>query len=655
MPRRSATNPLPAKGKGRDVQASPKSRTPSKKRKRKSDLEEAVPEEMQCLRGVAFFYFPNDDVAPFRKSRIERAKSYGARWVKDLRDATHVFVDSKLTWKDIAKAFPPDLDASNRIIVKEVYPIDCIKDGCIHNPNQVRYHVKGCSYITATTGASRVAPRDADQDGPQKLAASPPNGHKWDHVPRPGAPLLDEDGSANHPVAQALPSVSQARRAPGATENGVGDFVTGGASHPEPEDELAQFVQMAREMKDIPLDGEEEVIDTSTKGEPDHAESDSEGEGNPKQRAKRKDIKWEDRFACNRAGTAAMAENNPNARTIEMLQQLYDCYEKTNDHWRSVAYRKAISTLKSCEIKITTAEEAIKLPGVGQRLADKIEEVVQTDKLKRLDYALNDPKAKILALFMGVYGVGHVQAQKWVTQGFQTLDDLRTRAKLTPNQLVGLGHYDDLNARIPRREMTALGKYVMKAAAKIDPQVELLIGGSYRRGSDSSGDIDFIVTKKGTQDVIDLVSFLQELVESLTREGFLTATLAALHSHRSGKDGPGSKWHGCCVLPRIAGSWNDNDEYRPVWRRIDFLLVPESEYGAALIYFTGDDIFNRSIRLLASKKGMRLNQRGLFTDVMRGAAQQKPTDGVLVEGRDEKKIFEALGVPWKPPEERVYS
>jgi DNA polymerase IV len=50
---------------------------------------------------------------------------------------------------------------------------------------------------------------------------------------------------------------------------------------------------------------------------------------------------------------------------------------------------------------------------------------------------------------------------------------------------------------------------------------------------------------------------------------------------------------------------------------------------------------------------MRLNQRGLYKDVMRGPGREKLTDGELVEGADEKKIFEILGVPWREPENRV--
>lgn len=104
-------------------------------------------------------------------------------------------------------------------------------------------------------------------------------------------------------------------------------------------------------------------------------------------------------------------------------------------------------------------------------------------------------------------------------------------------------------------------------------------------------------------------------------------------------------------------------------------MVPWDERGAALLYFTGNDIFNRSMRLLASKKGYGLNQRGLFKDVMRGPRREKLTEGTKVEGRDEKvslhpvpvpkrrgvlmivsgsqRIFEILGVPYRTPEERI--
>lgn len=61
---------------------------------------------------------------------------------------------------------------------------------------------------------------------------------------------------------------------------------------------------------------------------------------------------------------------------------------------------------------------------------------------------------------------------------------------------------------------------------------------------------------------------------------------------------------GVSVLP------HSEADVQPKWRRLDILVVAEVEMGAALIYFTGNDIFNRSLRLLASRLGYRLNQYG---------------------------------------------
>ncbi|KNE71616.1 hypothetical protein AMAG_20460 [Allomyces macrogynus ATCC 38327] len=86
-------------------------------------------------------------------------------------------------------------------------------------------------------------------------------------------------------------------------------------------------------------------------------------------------------------------------------------------------------------------------------------------------------------------------------------------------------------------------------------------------------------------------------------------------------------------------------------RRIDLLWVPIDELGASLLYFTGSDVFNRSMRLYAHRKGMSLNQHGLFANVVR-VKGQKLNGGTRIAGVDEAEIFEKLGIPYLPPEER---
>lgn len=340
-------------------------------------------------------------------------------------------------------------------------------------------------------------------------------------------------------------------------------------------------------------------------------------------------------FQCMQAHTGD--KNCPNAKTVEQLEKMANFKEMIGDQWRTRAYRNAISALKKQSKLIRTKEEALKLRNIGPRLASKIEEIVQTGALQQLEAEMSDPMLQLLATFTGVYGAGKAQALSWIAQGHRSLEDLKSRAKLTTNQRIGLEHYDDFAERIPREEVEQHAAIVQKVLLDADSEVEVIIGGSYRRGQKDSGDIDLLITKNASKEQIRKL-VIDVVVPRLFEVGFLKAGLATGSS-----EDETSKWHGACALP---GS--------RLWRRLDLLFVPGAERGAALLYFTGNDIFNRSIRFLAGKKGMRLNQHGLFGEVMRGPKRVKVTEGKLLEGKCEKRIFKLLGVPWRPPEHRRY-
>lgn len=697
---RSNTTPmLPSKRLlGMTDEESPSPSVVMKRRKREPSVK-LRPEEERVFQGLSFFYVPDNDIALARRLRITRAREYGALWTRTPITATHIIVDKSINYNDIVGVVASANKVSPPKVVNEDYPLDCIQFKSLLQNNQKKYLLSGQPMADEEEPSIAVAlPSSEESVHSLQLKAPPNNPKKWDYVPPAGTPSRSEESSQPSRVADTqTPAYSQTvildlsqmiasprelseedegpavvssdRTSPERILETVNSTIVvqthedrGEQFQCQEPDELSEYITMMLKYKNLPLDAEDEdshtVVDlTESISDVDQAGSEDERVQRRKAAKKRtrwgrKDLRYEDRFACNSAGEKNANAGNPNSRTIEVLQLMADYYDRVNDHWRTTAYRKAISTLKRQERKIATEADAFRLPNVGQRLAQKIEEIVTTDRLKRLECAQDEPMNDSLQLFLKIYGVGLSQAQQWYAQGFRTLGDLRRKAKLTPNQLIGIDHYDDLNTRIPRREVEALGVQVRRAAEQIDPEVELIVGGSYRRGAETSGDIDLIVTKPNTSSSSELRPFLDTLVQRLQGEDFLVARLA---SSRSATDG--SKWHGCCVLPRIAGL-NDNTDtgtgtdYRPIWRRIDFLLVPEAEMGAALIYFTGNDIFNRSIRLLASKKGMRLNQRGLYKDVLRGADRAKLTEGELVEGRNERRIFEILGVKWREPHER---
>jgi DNA polymerase IV len=669
--RRSATLPTTPSS----TLEQPASSGPGTRKRKRQLATKTIPESAKVFRGLAFYYIPNNDIAPARKLRIARAQEYGALWVRNLSEATHVIVDKNLVYKDIQDIVVPDV-AGLLTIVNEDYPLDCIQFKNLLNPDQARYKVVG-----HPSSKEKAVPGEAPQSSQTSDRSLRIKPSRTSRRSSSGTPPRDVQSSPG-PMDQTSRELEESEIAAPVPTFHQQDESTNKSPPPQKDDikdELSEYIQFVQQFKGLPLDPEDDEATQSSKGahgsdseEVDDGRSDDERTRKRVAGARkdRKELTFEDRFACNHGGTKDKSADaaNPNARTIEVLEQMCNYYDRINDHWRTTAYRKAITTLRRQTVKITTAEEAYRLPNIGQRLAAKIEEIATTNKLQRLDYAQEEPLDHVLQTFLNIYGVGLGRANKWIAQGFRTLDDLRQRANLTPNQRIGIDHYDDLNSRIPRAEVTALFGYVRREAARLDPAVELLVGGSYRRGADSSGDMDVIVTKKGTTSATDLVPFLEQLVEVLMRKGFLVATLAGLNHRRNTLHGePSSKWHGCCVLPPDATDLLPADSsIKPagIWRRIDFLLVPETEYGAALIYFTGNDIFNRSLRLLAAKKGMHLNQRGLYLRrsdrraakaARTGSCKMEGTvvqEGELLEGRDEKRIFEILGVKWREPWER---
>ncbi|KAI0910616.1 hypothetical protein F4823DRAFT_589573 [Ustulina deusta] len=584
------------------------------KRKRAKPLQMA-PESEQIFKGLCFFYIPNDDINPARRLRITKAREHGATWTQNSTEATHIIVDKGLSYDDIKPILDDSLSLSSIVLVNDRYPIECLRRGSVFDPNptveKYQYKVPGDPKSTEEP----TAPQPSTQDSNISLQVKPRRDAQTTSNATPGPTQGSSDLVPSSHPEELEPSKLGTRPTKGT------------AQAPPFTDELTACINAV-------LDDPEkhEYLDES---DPDVQASENEAPKKRRLRTRGNDTNanfGHDKFLCMRGGTKDNKLSGPNADIIRLLEEMAEEHILSNETWRVQSYRKAVATLRRQPKKIRTAKDAAALPNIGRSLAEHIEEIASTGRFQKLDEVRREPSREALKIFCNIYGVGVPTAKKWVELGYRTLDDLQTKVKLSANQQVGVKHYDDLLTRIPRAEVKALGGHVKDVAATIDSSVELIISGSHRRGADTSGDIDLIMTKNGTSSTQELVPFLDKLVDTLTRDGFLTAALA---SHRH--DG-GNKWHGCCVLPETAFP-GPKEDYRPVWRRIDFLLVPETEIGAALIYFTGNDLFNRSMRLLARKKNMKLNHKGLY-----GAG--------VDEGKDERKIFEILGVQWREPHER---
>ncbi|KAF3385372.1 DNA polymerase lambda [Penicillium rolfsii] len=593
---------------------------PAPKKRRTDSIVKLVPEEQRIFKELVFFFFPNNDISPSRRLRIQRAREYGAHCTLDWTDkVTHVIVDKDLQYQDLIKHIKIEPFPGNVVFVNESYPAECIRFRSILSPSQMRFRVEGNpasgqhDTLTPALAAVPVSVDSLPLKAPRK---------EQEQTPEPSQSPAQQVIYDSQPAPEVVST-------PAVPENS--------SEETRQRDALDETIAEAKATSHLPLDlidsSDEESGDSSSESEsldPVFSRSKQESREGPVVES------WARNFACMQKFEPDNKRDNPNNRTIEVLQQMLDYYTRTGDHWRTLAYRKGINSLRRQTKKITSKMEARSIPGIGERLAEKIEEIVLTDHLSRLDHTNETEADKIIQEFLGIYGCGLTQASKWVAQGYRSLSDLRERAPLTKNLRIGLERYHDFAQRIPRKEVEAHAAVVQKAIQVVDKDMQVIIGGSYRRGALDSGDIDLLITKPDAtlEQIRSLI--LDTVVPQLFHDGFLQVGLQTSH-----RNGGGSKWQGASVMPGSA-----------IWRRLDLLFVPGAEFGAAMLYFTGNDIFNRSMRLLARKRGMCLNQRGLFTDVLRHA-QVKVNRGRLVEGRDERRIFAALGVPWRPPEQRI--
>lgn len=134
------------------------------------------------------------------------------------------------------------------------------------------------------------------------------------------------------------------------------------------------------------------------------------------------------------------SNDNLNGDFCDFLMELAE-YEKNvsrNIH-KYNAYRKAVSVLASHNKRIKSGDEAKKLNGIGDKISQKIDEFLQTGKLRKLENIQRDETAQAISLLTRVSGIGPVKAADLVNMGIKTLQDLRLiEDKLNHHQRIGL-------------------------------------------------------------------------------------------------------------------------------------------------------------------------------------------------------------------------
>jgi DNA polymerase/3'-5' exonuclease PolX/endonuclease/exonuclease/phosphatase family metal-dependent hydrolase len=321
--------------------------------------------------------------------------------------------------------------------------------------------------------------------------------------------------------------------------------------------------------------------------------------------------------------------NDPHAFIVKKLNQIKKAYESTGDANRARSFKNGAKAFEKYDGEYNL-KDLKKIKGVGPSLAGTIVEIYETAKSTRLQGLIEkhgsgiikeedrDERQKAIDLLSTVKYIGESAANKLYNAGYMTIQQLQDDddAPLTDAQRICVDNYEDLNKRIPRKEMDEWRYYfigLFKCKDYIEnPQgdeIRWAICGSYRRLESSSGDVDLVVMDK---DINQVVEMLKDTPLDVIMHG----------DHKF-----------ACTIQLY-----DED---PV-RQMDVMVFDKSNWYYALLHSTGSDEFAKLCRTKAKQLGFKiLNTYGLY---------DKNDDLVVVNS--EREIFDHLQIEYIAPEDR---
>ncbi|XP_023341808.1 DNA polymerase beta-like [Eurytemora carolleeae] len=329
-----------------------------------------------------------------------------------------------------------------------------------------------------------------------------------------------------------------------------------------------------------------------------------------------------------KAESSKSGGENLNSDFSSALLELAEWEKNVNrNQFKSAAYRKAATVVSGLDYRLTSGADAAKLPGIGKKIAEKIDEMIDTGKLRKLENIREDDSTVAINLLTRVSGIGPAKARELFDAGITNLEQLKKQhIKLNHAQKIGLKHFEDFELRIPRAEITKIFNEMEKILKKLDQDYVVTVCGSYRRETATSGDIDVLLTHKQFKHADKHHgNLLHRVVDRLEKEGLITERISEGET----------KFMGVCKLKQY-------DHYR----RLDIRLLPLNQYYCGILYFTGSDVFNKKMRTWALSKGFTLNEYSLRPLEEGVAGEPLPVSS-------EQDIFEYLDYPYKEPKDRA--
>jgi DNA polymerase (family 10) len=311
-----------------------------------------------------------------------------------------------------------------------------------------------------------------------------------------------------------------------------------------------------------------------------------------------------------------------NKEIAQIFSQIADILEINNENpFRVRAYRNAARIVEGLTEELEKIEQrggVGEIPGIGAGITAKISELLKTNRLSYYEELktktpegllamLNIPEVgpKTVALLKQKLGIENIeQLEKAAREGIlQNLPGMGEKTE--KNILSGIEFLKHYHGRILLRKAYPLSQSIITLLNKISPIKRISTAGSLRRMKETIGDIDILAASEEPQQVMKAFTSMP-LVKDVLAMGETKSSVR--------------------VEENI---------------QVDLRVVADESFGAALQYFTGSKSHNIKLRELAHKRGLKINEYGVFR-----------ISGERIGGKEEDDIYHALTLSYIPPELR---
>ena len=293
---------------------------------------------------------------------------------------------------------------------------------------------------------------------------------------------------------------------------------------------------------------------------------------------------------------------------------------KGENVFRIHAYERAAQNIEGLSRDIedfARQDSLMEIPGVGRDLSEKIKEFIKTGKVKMHEDLKKSIPEGLLDL-LNIPSVGPKTAkllyEKLKIKNVSDLENAIKKDKLkgifgikektVENILKGIEVLKRGRERMTLAQATFAAEEFVKRLEKLPEVKKISTAGSLRRQKETVRDIDILVVSDKPRKIMDVFTKISS-VKDVLAEGETKSSV------RTKED-----------------------------VQVDCRVVEQKSFGAALLYFTGSKNFNIKLRQLAIKKGLKINEYGVFRKER------------FVAGRTEEEVFKLLGMAYIEPELR---